>query len=305
MYYTVIYNDKVIDALDELVYLKYQDKYDRMVFCNESEAQAIFSSDGEEIWHVEGLYNLPVSGYDTVRIEKIDKYEYKQLKALNYKSEEEVIDKLFYSVYSDPATSYIYLTNGFKAYLVKENGEEILIDDGISCQGFFVFSTFENGEYEFVVKNYNDSKEVLREKVFINDILTVDNPVIADSKGWGLERQNSGEFYLEGYQGEKTNKLIIPLKVDDMLTSVIEHGSANNTFVEKLIIPEGITVIYHDSFRGCTNLKDVYLPHTITSINYGTFSGCSFLQSIIIPKTVGWIGDDAFERLHKFNKHIC
>lgn len=98
MYYKVIYNDKVIDALDELVYLKYQDKHDRMVFCNESEAQAIFSSDGEEIWHVEGLYDLPVSGYDTVRIEKIDKYEYKQLKALNYKSEEEVIDMAILSL---------------------------------------------------------------------------------------------------------------------------------------------------------------------------------------------------------------
>lgn len=92
MYYKVIYNDKVVDALDKLVYLKYQEKHNRMVFCNESEAQAIFSSDGSEIWHVEGLYDIPVSGYDTVRIEKIDKYEYKQLKALNYKSIEEVID---------------------------------------------------------------------------------------------------------------------------------------------------------------------------------------------------------------------
>lgn len=98
MYYKVIYNDKVIDVLDKLVYLKYQEKHDRMIFCSESEAQAIFSSDGSEIWNVEGLYDLPVSGYDTVRIEKIDKYEYKQLKALNYKSEEEVIDMAILSL---------------------------------------------------------------------------------------------------------------------------------------------------------------------------------------------------------------
>lgn len=92
MYYKVIYNDKVIDALDKLVYLKYQEKHNRMVFCNESEAQAILSSDGNEIWHVEGLYDVPVAGYDTVRIEEIDKYDYKQLKALNYKTIEDVID---------------------------------------------------------------------------------------------------------------------------------------------------------------------------------------------------------------------
>ena len=93
MYYKVIYDNEVIDALDDLVYLKYQEKHGRMVFCNESDAQAIFSSDRSEIWHVEGLYSIPVSGYDTVQLEKIDKYEYKRLKVLNGSSPLEVIDR--------------------------------------------------------------------------------------------------------------------------------------------------------------------------------------------------------------------
>lgn len=92
MYYKVLKDDEVIDVLDRLVFLKYQEKYDRMIFCDESEAQAIFSSDGEYIWHEESLYNIPVAGYDTVRLEEIDQYEYKRLKVLNCKSPEEIID---------------------------------------------------------------------------------------------------------------------------------------------------------------------------------------------------------------------
>lgn len=92
MFYKVIKDNKVIDVLDRLVYLKYQSKHDRMIFCDESEAQAIFSSDRSFIWHEESLYDVPVSGYDTVRLEEIDEYEYKQLKVLNGKSPEEIID---------------------------------------------------------------------------------------------------------------------------------------------------------------------------------------------------------------------
>ena len=93
MFYKVIYNNKVIDVLDRLVYLKYQAKYNRMILCEKREAQAIMSSDEKYIWHEETLYNIPVSGYDTVRIEEIDAYEYEQLKILKLKTLEEVIDE--------------------------------------------------------------------------------------------------------------------------------------------------------------------------------------------------------------------
>ena len=93
MFYKVIYKDKIIDVLDKLNYARYQKKYDRMILCEESEAQAIISSDEQHIWHEETLYNIPVSGYDTVRAEEIDEYEYKQLKALNLKTPEQIIDE--------------------------------------------------------------------------------------------------------------------------------------------------------------------------------------------------------------------
>lgn len=93
MFYKVIYKDKVIDVLDRLNYAKYQKKYDRMILCEESEAQAIISSDEQHIWHEETLFNIPVAGYDTVRVEEIDEYEYKQLKVLGLKTPEQIIDE--------------------------------------------------------------------------------------------------------------------------------------------------------------------------------------------------------------------
>lgn len=92
MYYKVLKDNKVIDVLDHLSFVKYQEKHGIMVSCTQEEAQAILSSDGEHIWHVYGLYNLPVDGYDTVTLDEVDVYEYNQLKMLNGKTIEEIID---------------------------------------------------------------------------------------------------------------------------------------------------------------------------------------------------------------------
>ena len=91
MYYKVIKDNRVIDVLDRLTYLKWQEKHQIMILSDENEAQAILSSDGNTIWHEETLYKVPVDGYDTVRIEEIDVYEYKQLKVLNMRSPQDIL----------------------------------------------------------------------------------------------------------------------------------------------------------------------------------------------------------------------
>lgn len=92
MFYKVIKNNRVIDVLDKLVFLKYQPKHKIMVLSDENDAQAILSSDGNMIWHESSLYKIPVGGYDTVELVEIDEYEYKQLKMLNCRTPEEIID---------------------------------------------------------------------------------------------------------------------------------------------------------------------------------------------------------------------
>ena len=93
MYYKVLKDNKVIDVLDHLTYLKWQKKNKIMLLSDINEAQAILSSDGNTVWHVEGFYDLPVKGYETVKLIEIDEFEYKQLKVLNMKSPESIIDE--------------------------------------------------------------------------------------------------------------------------------------------------------------------------------------------------------------------
>lgn len=93
MFYKILKDGKVIDVLDRVKFLKYQPKHGVMLFCDELEAQAIMSSDGTKIWHEDTLYKIPVDGYETVEMVTINQFEYEQLKMLNGKTPEEIIDE--------------------------------------------------------------------------------------------------------------------------------------------------------------------------------------------------------------------
>lgn len=94
MYYKVIKDDKVIDVLDKLVYLKWQPRNKIMLSSNANDAQAILSSDENTIWREITLCEMPdeAGTYDIVKLVEIDQYEYKQLRALNLYTPDEIID---------------------------------------------------------------------------------------------------------------------------------------------------------------------------------------------------------------------
>lgn len=96
MYYKVIKDNKVIDVLDHLIYLKWQPKHKTMILCDINEAQAILSSDNNTIWHEKTLYKVPTDEpkFDTVELIEIDEFEYKKLRALNGRTPEEIADEV-------------------------------------------------------------------------------------------------------------------------------------------------------------------------------------------------------------------
>lgn len=101
MYYKVLKNNKVIDVLDNLIYLRWEPKHKIMVLSDENQAQAILSSDKNTIWHEKTLYNVPVSGYETVEIVPIDQFEYRQLRTLNLSTPQEIVDAVILSLLED------------------------------------------------------------------------------------------------------------------------------------------------------------------------------------------------------------
>ena len=100
MYYKVIKNNKVIDVLDNLIYLKWEPKHKIMVLSDIDEAQAILSSGKNDIWHVKEFYKVPVDEpkFETVELVEIDKFEFEQLRMLNGKTPEQIADAVILSL---------------------------------------------------------------------------------------------------------------------------------------------------------------------------------------------------------------
>ena len=62
-----------------------------------------------------------------------------------------------------------------------------------------------------------------------------------------------------------------------------------------VVIPDSVTSIGDDAFRGCFNLTSVVIPDSVTSIGDCAFLSCSSLTSVVIPDSVTSIGDCAFD----------
>lgn len=95
MYYKILKNNRVIDVLDKLIYVKWQEKHKIFVLTDINDAQGILSSDGEKVFHEPSLYRFPINvdGYDNVELEEIDKFEYEQLKTLNLRDPQQIFDQ--------------------------------------------------------------------------------------------------------------------------------------------------------------------------------------------------------------------
>ena len=66
--------------------------------------------------------------------------------------------------------------------------------------------------------------------------------------------------------------------------------------IVNIVIPEGVTHIEDEAFRGCTDLVSIMFPEGLKRIGYDVFSGCSSLTSIMLPKRLESIGDAVFYR---------
>ena len=72
-----------------------------------------------------------------------------------------------------------------------------------------------------------------------------------------------------------------------------EHGK-----VTSFIIPDGVTEIGDDAFRGCYFLESIVIPDSVTKIGANAFENCESLKSVKIPNGVTEIGDYAFYNCH-------
>lgn len=71
---------------------------------------------------------------------------------------------------------------------------------------------------------------------------------------------------------------------------LVEYGGPGGN----VAIPDGVTVIDGQAFRGCDRLTGVAIPDSVTEIRRFAFAECHSLKNVSIPEGVDWIGCCAF-----------
>jgi hypothetical protein len=80
--------------------------------------------------------------------------------------------------------------------------------------------------------------------------------------------------------------------------------TSSNTLIvgcKNTIIPNSVTSIGNNAFRGCSGLQSMTIPNSVTSIGNSAFQGCSSLTSVTIGNSVTSIGNDAFYKCSGLN----
>lgn len=93
----------------------------------------------------------------------------------------------------------------------------------------------------------------------------------------------------EAFYSSGLTELILPQRLQS-----IGAGAFAYTALKTASIPEGVTQILNDTFRGCDTLEVVTLPDGVTTIGESAFQSCSALKTVTIPVSVTVIGSYAF-----------
>lgn len=89
--YKVIFNNLVIDIMEKPRYTRFLPKSQRIVGTDRLAATGIMSSNGEEIYHLEGKTNNYPEKLKTVQLIKIEKEEFERLKSQKTEIKEETL----------------------------------------------------------------------------------------------------------------------------------------------------------------------------------------------------------------------
>lgn len=107
---------------------------------------------------------------------------------------------------------------------------------------------------------------------------------------FGFYSISDKEVILTQYNGKDKN-VEIPATAQGANVIVIGNNVFENSDIESVTIPEGITDINKRAFAGCKKLKSVTLPDTLKVIGVNAFWHCISLTEITLPaslKKIDW-----------------
>lgn len=175
--------------------------------------------------------------------------------------------------------------------------------DGLSVSGYPLFSIigpestteYEDQAYEYV-RNAGTS-------LLVND---------KENKMWVYHDEENCKHILVRYYGDaeefmipegftaiwaaafQYNSTVKNLVIPDTVTS-IGRAAFQDTVVESVTLPEGLTEIPDEAFLRCYSLEEINIPDTVTEIGGSAFAVCNSLANIELPEGLLIINAYAFQ----------
>lgn len=99
------------------------------------------------------------------------------------------------------------------------------------------------------------------------------------------------------FRGEKKsivcNDLVEKIIIPDSVT-IIGSSFGGCISLSSIEIPDSVRYIGSVAFIDCSSLSKISIPNGVTNIEYATFSGCSNLSEVKIPNSIKYIAASAF-----------
>lgn len=178
-------------------------------------------------------------------------------KVIGIESEAFLDNKNIKSVIIPDGVQFIYS----QAFFGCTSLDEVTIPESVISIGEKAFGYYENDDYETVKKDgfvINYAKNSAGHLYATRNGFSDESCMIIESDEFGK--------YLRGYAGNDAS----------------------------VVIPDGVTYIDDEAFKGCDKLTKVTIPSSVDYIGYNAFDGYASLETVIIPDSVTTIGDEAF-----------
>ena len=120
------------------------------------------------------------------------------------------------------------------------------------------------------------------------------SPYLGENREYWFYQREDGTLQISGYSGSDETVVIPDNIYGYPVTAIGGIAFMSVAGLKHVVIPEGITVIYGQSFANNPELESVQLPGTLETIGYAAFEYCSNLKEIVIPEGVTYIEADAF-----------